>query len=93
MTHLEHTYILFSASHKNLSIKKKKMGDLHSIAYNSFSSLGCDFHGLEVLNNDMSPCKTSISSSLIFAYFHFRQLVESEFNIYYIYNIDIRNFI
>ncbi|XP_006364071.1 protein XRI1-like [Solanum tuberosum] len=30
------------------------MGDLHSIAYNSFSSLGCDFHGLEVFNNDMS---------------------------------------
>ncbi|MCE5166082.1 hypothetical protein HAX54_014577 [Datura stramonium] len=35
------------------------MGDLHSIAYNnnlhSFSSLGCDFHGLEVFNNDISP--------------------------------------
>lgn len=35
------------------------MGDLHSIAYNSnlhsFSSLGCDFHGLEVFNNDLSP--------------------------------------
>ncbi|KAK4371831.1 hypothetical protein RND71_007215 [Anisodus tanguticus] len=31
------------------------MGDLHSIAYSnnlhSFSSLGCDFHGLEVFNN------------------------------------------
>ncbi|KAM3324751.1 protein XRI1 isoform X1 [Capsicum chacoense] len=36
------------------------MGDLHSIAYNnnnlhSLSSLGCDFHGLEVFNNDISP--------------------------------------
>ncbi|CAN4113885.1 unnamed protein product [Withania somnifera] len=35
------------------------MDDLHSIAYNnnlhSFSSLGCDFHGLEVFNNDISP--------------------------------------
>ncbi|XP_055815387.1 protein XRI1-like isoform X1 [Solanum dulcamara] len=31
------------------------MGDLHSIAYNGFSSLGCDFNGLEVFNNDMSP--------------------------------------
>ncbi|MCD7454419.1 hypothetical protein HAX54_024818 [Datura stramonium] len=35
------------------------MGDLHSIAYNnnlhSFSSLGCDFHGLEVFSNDISP--------------------------------------
>ncbi|KAJ8574254.1 hypothetical protein K7X08_026059 [Anisodus acutangulus] len=35
------------------------MGDLHSIAYSSnhhsFSSLGCDFQGLEVFNNDISP--------------------------------------